>query len=100
MPIIVKGLVRGDDAQFAIDHGAAGIVVSNHGGRQLDTALAPIRSLPDVVSVVQGRIPVLVDGGIRRGTDVIKCLALGADAVMLGRPVLWGLAINGQEGVK
>ena len=99
MPMIVKGLVRGDDAQLAIDHGAAGMVVSNHGGRQLDTAIAPIRALPEVASVVQGRIPVLVDGGIRRGTDVIKCLALGADAVMLGRPVLWGLAINGQEGV-
>jgi len=100
MPIIVKGLVRSDDARLALDHGVAGIVVSNHGGRQLDTAIAPIRALPEVVSAVGGRLPVLVDGGVRRGTDVIKCLALGADAVMLGRPVLWGLAVAGQEGVK
>ena len=100
MPILIKGLVRGDDAQIAMAHGAAGVIVSNHGGRQLDTAIAPIRALPEVVEVVQKRIPVLVDGGIRRGTDVIKALALGADAIMLGRPVLWGLAVAGQAGVK
>jgi 4-hydroxymandelate oxidase len=99
MPIIIKGLVRGDDALLAIEHGAKGVVVSNHGGRQLDTAIAPIKALPEVVQAVQGRIPVLVDGGIRRGTDVLKALALGADAVMLGRPVLWGLTVDGQAGV-
>lgn len=100
MPVIVKGLVRGDDAVKAIEHGAAAIVVSNHGGRQLDTCIAPIRALPEVVDAVQGRIPVLVDGGIRRGTDIVKALVLGASAVMLGRPVLWGLAIGGQAGVE
>ena len=100
MPILIKGLVRGDDAALAIKHGASGVVVSNHGGRQLDTAIAPIRALPDVVNAVQGRVPVLIDGGIRRGTDVLKCIALGANAVMLGRPILWGLAANGQAGVE
>ncbi len=100
MPVIVKGLVRGDDAVKAIEHGASGVVVSNHGGRQLDTCIAPIRALPEVVEAVQDRIPVLVDGGIRRGADVVKALALGAHAVMLGRPVLWGLAVGGQAGVE
>jgi 4-hydroxymandelate oxidase len=100
MPVIVKGLVRGDDAVKAIEHGASGVVVSNHGGRQLDTCIAPIRALPEVADAVQGRIPVLVDGGIRRGTDVVKALALGACAVMLGRPVLWGLTVGGQAGVE
>src|SRR5204863_6140796 len=88
MPIFIKGLVRGDDAALAIEHGASGVVVSNHGGRQLDTAIAPIRALPDVVNAVQGRVPVLIDGGIQRGTDVLKCIALGANGVMLGRPIL------------
>ena len=100
MPILIKGIVRGDDALLAIEHGAKGVIVSNHGGRQLDTAVAPIHALPHVVAAVEGRVPVLIDGGIRRGTDVIKCLALGANAIMLGRPVLWGLAVGGQAGVK
>lgn len=100
MPILIKGLVRGDDASIAMEHGARGVIVSNHGGRQLDTAVAPIVALPHVVAAVQGRIPVMVDGGIRRGTDIIKALALGANAVMLGRPILWGLAVGGQAGVK
>jgi 4-hydroxymandelate oxidase len=100
LPVIVKGLVRGDDALKALEHGASGLVVSNHGGRQLDTCVAPIRALPEVVEAVDGRIPVLVDGGIRRGTDVVKALALGARAVMVGRPVLWGLAVGGQPGVE
>lgn len=99
MPVLVKGLVRGDNATLAVQHGASGVVVSNHGGRQLDTAIAPIRALPEVVAAVQGKIPILVDGGVRRGTDIIKALALGADAIMLGRPVLWGLTLGGQEGV-
>ncbi len=99
LPVIVKGIVRGDDAARAVDRGAAGIVVSNHGGRQLDTAPAAIEVLAEVVKAVDGRAEVLVDGGIRRGTDVIKALALGARAVMLGRPVLWGLAVGGEAGV-
>jgi 4-hydroxymandelate oxidase len=99
LPVLVKGLARGDDARRAIDHGAAGIIVSNHGGRQLDTARPTIRALPEVVEAVSGRLEVFVDGGIRRGTDVLKALATGARAVLIGRPVLWGLAVNGEAGV-
>lgn len=99
-PILVKGIVRGDDARLALEHGAKGIVVSNHGGRQLDTAVATIRALPEVVDAVAGRVPVLLDGGIRRGTDIVKALALGAAAVQIGRPVLWALAAGGQAGVQ
>ena len=99
LPVVVKGIVRGDDAQRAVDHGASAIAVSNHGGRQLDTAVAAIRALPGVAEAVGDRVEVYVDGGIRRGTDVIKAIALGARAVLLGRPVLWGLAVNGEEGV-
>ncbi|QJR34713.1 alpha-hydroxy acid oxidase [Gemmatimonas groenlandica] len=100
LPILVKGVVRGDDAVLAIEHGAAGVIVSNHGGRQLDTAIPTARALPGVADALRGRGTVLVDGGIRRGTDVIKALAMGAQAVLLGRPVLWGLAVNGQPGAK
>ena len=100
LPVLVKGIVRPDDALRAVQHGASGIVVSNHGGRQLDTAPATIEALPAVVDAVGGRAEVLVDGGIRRGTDVIKALALGARAVLIGRPVLWGLAVGGQKGVE
>ncbi|HEU4565766.1 MAG TPA: alpha-hydroxy acid oxidase, partial [Gemmatimonadaceae bacterium] len=99
LPVLLKGIVRADDAALAVEHGAAGIIVSNHGGRQLDTAVATIRALPEVVAAAGGRIPVLVDGGIRRGTDIIKALALGARAVLLGRPVIWGLALGGEAGV-
>lgn len=99
IPIIVKGIMRGDDAQMAIEHGADGIIVSNHGGRQLDTAPATIDVLSEVVQAVNGRVDVLVDGGIRRGTDIVKALALGAKAVLLGRPVLWGLTVDGEDGV-
>lgn len=99
LPVIVKGIVRGDDAQRAVDHGATGIAVSNHGGRQLDTAIATIRALPEVLEVVGDRAEVYVDGGVRRGTDVIKAIALGARAALVGRPVLWGLAVNGEQGV-
>jgi 4-hydroxymandelate oxidase len=99
LPVIVKGIVRGDDAERAIDSGAAAIAVSNHGGRQLDTAVAAIRALPEVVAAAAGRAEVYVDGGVRRGTDIIKALALGARAVLLGRPVLWGLAVGGEAGV-
>ncbi len=100
IPVLVKGVLRGDDAVKAIEHGAAGVVVSNHGGRQLDGAVAPATALPEVVQKVAGRVPVLVDGGIRRGTDILRALALGATAVQVGRPVLWGLAAAGQPGVE
>lgn len=99
LPVIVKGIVRGDDALTAVEHGASAIVVSNHGGRQLDTSIPSIQALPGVVSAVGNRAEVYVDGGIRRGTDVIKALALGARAALIGRPVLWGLAVNGEAGV-
>jgi len=99
LPVIVKGVVRGDDAEQAMKCGAGGIAVSNHGGRQLDSAIATLRALPDVVQGVAGRGEVLVDGGVRRGTDIVKALALGAKAVLLGRPVIWGLATGGEDGV-
>jgi 4-hydroxymandelate oxidase len=100
LPLLLKGIVRADDAVRAVDVGAAGVVVSNHGGRQLDGAIATIDALPGIVEAVGGRIEVLLDGGIRRGTDVIKAIALGASAVCVGRPVLWGLAVDGQAGVE
>lgn len=100
LPIVLKGIVRGDDARRALDHGAAGIVVSNHGGRQLDGAVATVDALPEVAGAVGDQVLVMVDGGIRRGTDVIKALALGARAVMVGRPVLWGLAVDGEAGAR
>ncbi|MDI1447049.1 alpha-hydroxy acid oxidase [Polyangium sp. 6x1] len=99
LPLILKGIVRPDDTLLAIDAGAAGIIVSNHGARQLDSAPATLDVLPRVVEAAGGRVPVLVDGGVRWGTDVLKALALGARAVMLGRPVLWGLATAGEAGV-
>ncbi len=100
LPILVKGIVRADDARTAIASGAAGVVVSNHGGRQLDTAPATIDVLARVADAVDGRGEILLDGGVRRGTDVMKALALGARAVLLGRPVLWGLALGGEGGVR
>jgi len=100
LPVLIKGIVRGDDAAKAVDHGASGIIVSNHGGRQLDTAIASVRALPEVVDAVAGRVEILLDGGIRRGTDVIKAIALGARAVLVGRPVVWGLASGGEAGAR
>jgi 4-hydroxymandelate oxidase len=99
LPVVVKGILHPDDARLAIDHGAAAVQVSNHGGRQLDGAIASLDALPAVVNAVGGRIPVFVDGGVRRGTDVLVALALGATAVGIGRPVLWGLAVDGEAGV-
>lgn len=99
LPVLVKGVLRSDDATITLEHGAAGIIVSNHGARQLDTAPATIEVLPEIIKAVDGKADVLVDGGILRGTDIIKALALGAKAVLLGRPVLWGLALDGEAGV-
>ena len=98
LPVVVKGVCRGDDARRAAEHGAKAIVVSNHGGRQLDTAPATCEVLPQVVEAINDVCEVYVDGGIRRGCDVLKAIALGARAVLLGRPILWGLAVNGEQG--
>jgi 4-hydroxymandelate oxidase len=100
LPVLVKGVLRGDDARRCVDAGAAGVVVSNHGGRQLDTAVTGAEALPEVVAAVGERAAVLVDGGIRSGTDVVKALALGAQAVLVGRPLLWALAVGGEAGVR
>ncbi|HVY96959.1 MAG TPA: alpha-hydroxy acid oxidase [Solirubrobacterales bacterium] len=100
LPVLVKGLATAEDAELAVQHGAAGVVVSNHGGRQLDRALATGDALPEVADAVAGRVAVLVDGGIRRGVDVATALALGADAVLVGRPALWGLAVGGEGGAR
>jgi isopentenyl diphosphate isomerase/L-lactate dehydrogenase-like FMN-dependent dehydrogenase len=98
-PLLLKGLLHPGEAREAIDRGADGVIVSNHGGRQLDGAVASIRALPGIVEAVDGRAPVLIDGGFRRGIDVVKALALGARAVMIGRPHLWGVACAGEDGV-
>ena len=98
-PLILKGLLHPDEARMAVERGVDAIIVSNHGGRQLDGAPATIDALPGVVAAVGGRIPILIDGGIRRGGDVVKALALGATACLVGRPQLWGLAVAGEAGV-
>jgi len=99
LKIVLKGVMHPEDARLAVAAGVDAIMVSNHGGRQLDTVPAAIELLPAIAAAVGGKIPVLVDGGIRRGTDIVKALALGASAVAIGRPVLWGLAVGGEEGV-
>ncbi|KAJ1841322.1 hypothetical protein LPJ57_010340, partial [Coemansia sp. RSA 486] len=99
IPVLVKGILTAEDAKLAVDAKVDGIIVSNHGGRQLDTVPATIDVLEEVVKAVNGRVPVYLDGGVRRGTDVFKALALGAKAVFLGRPVLWALKYNGEDGV-
>jgi 4-hydroxymandelate oxidase len=98
LPVVLKGVLTAEDARRAADHGAAGVVVSNHGGRQLDTVLSGADALPAIADAVGDRLDVIVDGGVRRGTDVVKAMALGARAVMVGRPLLWGLAVGGEEG--
>jgi isopentenyl diphosphate isomerase/L-lactate dehydrogenase-like FMN-dependent dehydrogenase len=100
MKLVLKGIVTREDAEIAVAYGVDGIVVSNHGGRAEDTLRPTIECLPEVVAAVKGKIPVLVDGGVRRGTDVFKALALGATAVGVGRPQAWGLAAFGQSGVE
>jgi isopentenyl diphosphate isomerase/L-lactate dehydrogenase-like FMN-dependent dehydrogenase len=100
LPVVVKGLLTAEDAKLACEHGAAAVVVSNHGGRQLDGVSATLDVLEEVVDAVDGRAEVLLDGGVRRGTDVLKALALGARAVLIGRAMLWGLAVGGEAGVK
>ena len=98
-PIVVKGVLTAEDAQRSLDHGAAAIVVSNHGGRQLDGVPATLRMLPDIIAAVNGKAEVLLDGGIRRGTDIVKALCLGARAVLCGKAYAYGLAAAGEAGV-
>jgi isopentenyl diphosphate isomerase/L-lactate dehydrogenase-like FMN-dependent dehydrogenase len=100
LPILLKGILTAEDALLAVERGVAGIIVSNHGGRQLDGAVPSIEALPEVIAAVDGRSEVYLDGGIRRGTDVLKALALGARAVLIGRPILWGLAVDGAAGAR
>jgi 4-hydroxymandelate oxidase len=99
LPVVVKGILRGDDAAIAVEAGAAGVIVSNHGGRQLDTTVPTAVALPEVIDAVGASLPVLVDGGLRSGTDIVKALAMGATAVLVGRPLLWALAVDGPGGV-
>jgi isopentenyl diphosphate isomerase/L-lactate dehydrogenase-like FMN-dependent dehydrogenase len=99
LPIVLKGILRADDARLALEHGADGVIVSNHGGRQVDGAVGALEALPEVVAAVEGRCEVLFDSGIRSGADALKALALGARAVLLGRPYIWGLALGGKDGV-
>jgi 4-hydroxymandelate oxidase len=99
LPVVVKGLITAEDARLACEHGAAAVVVSNHGGRQLDGVSATLDALEEVIEAVDGRIEVLLDGGVRRGVDVLKAVALGARAVLIGRAMVWGLAVGGEAGV-
>ncbi|WNF01815.1 alpha-hydroxy acid oxidase [Streptomyces luomodiensis] len=100
LPILLKGVLHPEDARLAVRHGADGLLLSNHGGRQLDTVPATVELLPEIRAAVAGRVPVVLDGGVRRGTDVVKALALGASAVGIGRPVMWALAEGGEKGVR
>jgi len=99
LPLVVKGVLTPDDAVQAVRHGVDGIIVSNHGGRNVDTTVPTIEALPAIADAVAGRAELYLDGGVRRGTDVVKALALGARAVLVGRPLFWGLAVDGQAGL-
>ena len=100
MKLVIKGIVTREDAELCVEHGVDGIVVSNHGGRAEASGRSTIECLPEIVAAVDGRIPVLIDSGFRRGTDIFKAMALGADAICIGRPYLWGLGAFGQTGVE
>ena len=100
LPLIAKGVMTAEDAKLAVDHGVSAIIVSNHGGRSLDPTFATIEVLPEVAETVAGQAEIYLDGGIRRGTDIVKAIALGANAVLIGRPIFWGLAVNGAEGLR
>ena len=100
LPLVVKGIMTAEDARLCVEHEVKALIVSNHGARQLDTTFASVEALPEVVEAVEGRLEVYLDGGIRRGTDVLKALALGARAVLIGRPLFWGLAVDGEAGVR
>lgn len=100
LPILLKGILHPDDAKLAVEHGVDGIIVSNHGGRQVDGAIPAIDALPDIAEAVHGQVPILMDSGIRRGSDILKALSLGAKAVLIGRPYMYGLALAGEAGVK
>ena len=99
MKVVLKGIVTHEDARLCVKHDVDGLIVSNHGGRQEESSRGTLESLPEVVKAIDGRIPVLIDGGFRRGTDIFKALALGAQAICIGRPYLWGLATFGEDGV-
>ena len=98
LPLVAKGIMTAEDADLCVDHGIKAIIVSNHGARQLDTTFTTIEVLPEIVATVNNRLEIYLDGGIRRSTDVIKALALGARAVLIGRPIFWGLAVDGEAG--
>lgn len=100
LPILLKGILNPLDAQLALDHGVNGIIISNHGGRQLDCAIPSLLALTDIAAAVGDKTTLLIDGGIRRGTDIFKALALGADVVLIGRPIIWGLSVNGSQGAQ
>ena len=100
MPVLVKGVLRADDAVACAEHGAKAIIVSNHGGRHIDTTVTTAAAIEEIASALSGKAEVYVDGGIRRGSDILKALALGARAVLVGRPAIWGLTMNGAEGVR
>ncbi|MGZ8494514.1 MAG: alpha-hydroxy acid oxidase, partial [Candidatus Binatia bacterium] len=98
-PVVAKGIMAGEDVELCVEVGADGVIVSNHGGRHLDNTLATVEVLSEAVAAAKGKIEVFLDGGIRRGADVVKAIALGAKAVFIGRPLFWGLAVGGEQGV-
>ena len=99
LPVVAKGIMTGEDVELCAEVGAAGVIVSNHGGRHLDNTLATVEVLSEAVAAAKGKLEIYLDGGIRRGADVVKAIALGAKAVFIGRPLFWGLAVDGEKGV-